>query len=160
MLNDKGEVSEKTRKVINKILEKYPDLHFVIATGRTKQGTIPIREALGILNRPNTESLLCNGCIIYDSYGNVSWQNSLPIDYILKFHNLLKSYPNAVHFYTVDNGLITFDEMWAKKAREIIKDNIFIEDREEYIKRVESGESKINKVGYVSVAIDIDSMYC
>lgn len=118
-----------------------------------------IREELGILNRPNTESLLSNGCVIYDSEGNIIWQNTLPIEYIKKFHEIFKSYPNATYSYTYGNGMVGFDEKWAQKVRELIQENVIIENKEEHIKKVISGEkSNINKVSFFSTGPDGESM--
>jgi len=154
----KDEFQKKRRTLYKKILNKYPDLHFVLATGRTRLGTIPIREALGILNRPNTESILSNGCIIYDSNLKELQRNTLPIDYILKLHNTLKPYPKAIYFCTFEDGMITYDKEWAEKAREMVQENIIIGDKEEQIKKIESGDSKITKVTYVAAGLDIETI--
>jgi len=160
LLNSEGKVSEKTKIVVKKILEKYPNLHFVIATGRTRNATLSVREALGITNRPNTESLVSNGCVVYDSNGEVMIENILPTEFVIKFHNVFKPYPRAVFAYTYRDGLVAFDEVFAKKAREIIEENIFVEKKDEYIKAIESGErTNINKVSYFSFGLDMENVF-
>lgn len=150
LLNQNGVVSERTITVINKILNKRPDLHFVIATGRTRPATMKIRKSLGIIDRPNTESLNSNGCIVYDSYGEIIWQGILPNEYVLKFHNIMKSYPKSAYVYASGDKVIVFDKIWAKGARENAQENAFYEEKDEYIKKVESGECKINKISYIA----------
>ncbi|ORX82267.1 hypothetical protein BCR32DRAFT_232064 [Anaeromyces robustus] len=158
LLNQEGKISKKTETVIKKVLEKYPDLHFVIVTGRTRPATASIRETLGITNRPNTESLNSNGCVVFDSVGNVTCQNTLPNEYILKFHKLLNSYPKAVYAYTYSDHLITFDEKLAKKAHEMIQENFIVGNKEEHIKTVISDEARINKVCFFSVGPDSEEI--
>jgi len=150
LLNQRGVVSERTKAVINKILNKYPDIHFVIATGRTRPSTMKIRKSLGIIDRPNTESLNSNGCVIYDSYGKIIWQGILPTEYVLKFHNYMKIYPKAAYMYASEDKIIVFDERWARTARENAQENTFFADKEEQIKHVESGKCKINKISYIA----------
>jgi len=48
---------KELKNIINKILNKYPDLCLVIAFGRTRPTTIKIHNSLGIIDRRNTESL-------------------------------------------------------------------------------------------------------
>jgi len=108
-----------------------------------------IREALGILDRPNTESLLCNGCIIYDYKGGILWQSTLPKEFVIKAHNLFKTDPTAVYFYSSGDDAIMFNEKWAKISHERFQEHTVLLDKEEHIKKVESGESKINKMGVV-----------
>ncbi|ORX82268.1 hypothetical protein BCR32DRAFT_326930 [Anaeromyces robustus] len=166
LLNKKGQVSERTKTIIKKILKKYPDLHFVIATGRTRPSTIHVREALGIMDRPNTESLQSNGCVVYDSKGEIIWQNLLPIEYVLKFHEFIKAYPQAVYFYASGDDIISFEDKFfkrphlgSKKPNSGYKKNPQVYNKEEYIKRVELGESKINKVSlFVHVSPETEEM--
>lgn len=109
-----------------------------------------IRKSLGIIDRPNTESLNSNGCIVYDSYGEIIWQGILPNEYVLKFHNIMKSYPKSAYVYASGDKVIVFDKIWAKGARENAQENAFYEEKDEYIKKVESGECKINKISYIA----------
>ncbi|KAG4100178.1 hypothetical protein H8356DRAFT_1290213 [Neocallimastix lanati (nom. inval.)] len=149
LLNSEGNVSERTKTVVGKILDKYSDVHFVLATGRSRRGASVVRKALGIENKPNTESILGNGCFIYDSNGKLLWENTLPLDYVFKFHNLLKPYPKAVYNYTYEDKLLGFDKKWAKETYKAIKDTIVLEDKEEHMKKVLAGEeTRINRVCY------------
>ncbi|ORY76151.1 hypothetical protein LY90DRAFT_698838 [Neocallimastix californiae] len=149
LINPQGDISQNTRTIIKKILKKYPDLHFVIATGRARPATADVREKLGITERPNTESLLLNGCIIYDYKGNIIWQNTLPTEFVLQFHNLLKNYPKEDYFYSSEDDAIMFNEEWARRSRENYHENTIVVDKEEHIKKVASGETKINKLCFI-----------
>ncbi|ORX46213.1 hypothetical protein BCR36DRAFT_297996, partial [Piromyces finnis] len=159
LLDSEGNVSERTRTVIRKVLEKYPDLHFVLASGRARPATMEIREALGILDRPNTESLLCNGCIIYDYQGNIVWQSTLPKEFVIKAYNLFKTDPTSVYFYSTGDDAIMFSEKWAKISSERYKEHTVLSDKEEYIKKVQSDKVKINKMcAIVSEGKDIEKI--
>lgn len=151
LLNSKRKVSNKTSSVVRKILKKYPNLHFVLATGRAKPATKLIREKLGIDNRPKTESLLCNGCLIYDSDGAIIWQNVLPQDFILNVHRKLCEglFPECVIFYSSGDYIVLFQEEWAKFATEKCDEIAIVEDMQEYTKKIESGNAKINKIGFM-----------
>lgn len=149
LLDPNGKISKRTETVIKKVLQKYPDLHFILASGRARPATTEIREALGIVDRPKTESLLCNGCIVYDSVGNIIWESTLPIDFLIKFYNILKTHPNNGFLFSCGDDAIMVDEKWEKIARDDYQEQTVLVDKEEYIKKVESGESKVNKVCYL-----------
>lgn len=142
-------MSERTASIIRKVLEKYPNVHFVLASGRARPATMKIREALGLIGRPNTESLLCNGCILYDSEGNILWQSTLPKEFVVKVHNLFKEDPEGVYFYSSGDDAIMFNEKWAKISNERFQEHTVLVDKDEYIKKVESSEAYVNKVGVV-----------
>jgi hypothetical protein len=149
LLNPHGKISEKTALVIKKVLKKYPNLYFVLASGRSRPATTDICETLNIVDRPKTESILCNGCIIYDSFGNIIWKNTIPVDFIVKCHDLFKdSYSNNLLYSSGDDAFM-FDEHWAKIARDRYQEQTVIVDKEEYIEKVKSGESEVNKVCYM-----------
>ncbi|OUM57326.1 hypothetical protein PIROE2DRAFT_21514 [Piromyces sp. E2] len=150
LLNNGGKVSERTKEVIKKILKKYPDLHFVIATGRTRQATTYVREVLDINNRPKTEYLYSNGCVVFDSNNNIIYENTLPLDYVLKFHELMQKDPKSLYCYTYGDDIIAFDEMFAKEVYRLLKENVTLMTVEDHINKVKSGEmTNINKVSYV-----------
>jgi len=131
------------------VLEKYPDLHFVLASSRARPATKDIRNELGISERPNTESILCNGCVIYDSVGNILWQNIIPIGFITEFHDIVKNHTPDNYMYSSGDDAYMFDENWGKKAHDKYQENIILIDKEEYIKKVKSGESKVNRVCFM-----------
>ncbi|ORX82264.1 hypothetical protein BCR32DRAFT_202910, partial [Anaeromyces robustus] len=146
LLNSKGQITEKTNIVIHKILEKYPDIHFVLASGRSRPATKHICETLHMVNRPNTEALLCNGSILYDSIGNILWQQTLSAEYIIKFHNLIKKeIPNVDIFYSVGDDLITFNEEWARKLNEEYDEQTVVVNEKEFIEKIINNELKVNK---------------
>jgi len=107
---------------------------------------------LGIVNKPNTESLLSNGCVVYDSNDNVIYKKTLPIEYILKFHEVMQSNPKTQYCYTYGDGMVTFDEIFAQKVNEMIGENITVMNVEDHINKVKSGEmADINKVSYIGL---------
>jgi len=122
----------------------------VINTGRTRLATAKIRYALGIVDRPNSESINNNGCNIYDSFGKILWENVLPTNFIIKYHNLLKSYPNSVYRYTYGNCIVPFcKKRTGKKNSYLPYENLIVEE-DEHLEKIKSGEkSDINKVGYL-----------
>jgi len=149
LLNKDGQISERTASVIRKVLSKYTNIHFVLASGRARPATMKIREALGLIGRPNTESLLCNGCIIYNSEGDILWQSYLPIEFVRKVYQLFKEDPEGVYFLSSGDDAIMFNEKWAKISSERFQEHTVLVDMDEYIKKVESGEAYVNKVGLV-----------
>ncbi|ORX46211.1 hypothetical protein BCR36DRAFT_585357 [Piromyces finnis] len=149
LLNSKGRVSERNKTVIRKILEKYPDIHFVIASGRGRPATMRVRQDIGIMDRPNTESILCNGCIIYDSCGNILYQELLPNDLILKIHKIVPSLSESCFEYTSGDDAIFFKEKWSKFAHEMYDEQTITEDMDEFSKKIEANETKINKVCFM-----------
>ena len=151
LLNSRRRVSDRTSSVVRKILEKYPNIHFVLASGRAKPATKLIREKLGIVNRPKTESLLCNGCLAYDSNGAIIWQNIIPQDFILHVHQKLCKgvFPECVIFYSTGDYTILFQKEWAKFATEKCDEIAVVEDMQKYIKKIESGNVKINKISFM-----------
>ena len=146
LLNQKGQVSERTKTVIGKILERNPDLHFVIATGRTRPATMKVRESLNIIDKPNTESLLSNGCVVYDYNGEILWQSNLPKEFVVKFEELLKPYPKCVYFYAAGDDMITFDEKFARMARERVGERAISEKKEKFVEDIKSGKREVNKL--------------
>eukprot|EP00833_Pecoramyces_ruminatium_P000098 jgi/Orpsp1_1/1174130/evm.model.c7180000049029.1 len=151
LLNQKGEITERTSTVIKKVLEKYPDLHFVITSSRERPAIKHIREAIGISNRQNTESVLLNGCIIYDSNGKIIWQNTLPNEFVVKFHDILNSFSNDNYIYSCGDDAILFNESLEKEARIDFQKKTILVNNEEYNEKVKSGEAKINKICFLAI---------
>ncbi|ORX82265.1 hypothetical protein BCR32DRAFT_267757 [Anaeromyces robustus] len=134
LLNKEGKITERTKTVICKILEKYPDLHFVLASGRSFPGTLRIREELNILKRPNTESLLNNGTIVYDPVGSIIWQNALPKEFIIKF--VSNPLSNIDYAFSAGDDAITFSKKWAEIMEKKFEEKTIIMDKKEFIKKV------------------------
>jgi hypothetical protein len=149
LLDDQGKLTERTISVIQKVLKKYPELHFVLASGRGKPAVESIRNILGIMDRPNTESILLNGCIIYDSVGNIIHQKVLPVEFVLKFHDIMNRYSVSEFFYSSGDDAMMFDEERARNHREKHQEKAFVVDKEETIKKIASGEIKVNKSCFI-----------
>jgi len=147
LLNEKSNISDRTKEVVGKVLEKYPDLHFVISTGRPRVAITRIRETLGITERPNTESLLSNGCVLYDSKGEIIWQKIIPTEFVVKFHEFVKSYPEGVYFYAAGDDTLAINEKWAKPKNETENDERALA-KEKLLADILSGNKMVNKVSF------------
>ncbi|ORX46203.1 hypothetical protein BCR36DRAFT_297938 [Piromyces finnis] len=145
LLTPEGKLSERTKNVINKILEKNKDLHFVLASGRAMPATQQIRNTLNIIKRPNTESILSNGCVIYDSESNIIYQNTIPTEFFVKAHKVLKPSSEYTYMYSIGNDAFTYNEYWAKTIKEKYEEQTVVIDKDEFTKKIEMGEIKVNK---------------
>jgi len=147
LLNENSKVSDRTKEVVGKVLEKYPDLHFVISTGRPKVAITRIREALNITERPNTESLLSNGCVLYDSKGEIIWQKIIPTEFVVKFHEFVKSYPEGVYFFASGDDTLVMNEKWAKNPQNET-DVERATTKKKILEDILSGNKMVNKVSF------------
>jgi len=108
-----------------------------------------VREDIGIINRPKTESILCNGCIVYNSKGKILWQTLLPNELILKIHKRVPSLSQPCFEYSSGDDAIFFEEKWSKFTHEMYDEQTITEDMDEYAKKIEADETKINKVCFL-----------
>lgn len=145
LLTPEGKISERTKNVICKVLEKYPDLHFVLASGRARPATQQIRKILNIVNKPNTESLLSNGCVIYDSNSNILYQDTIPTEFFIKAHKIVEPSPEYAYMYSIGDDAITYNEYWAKTIKDRYEEQTVVTDKDKLIKKIETGEVKVNK---------------
>ncbi|KAG4100176.1 hypothetical protein H8356DRAFT_1662446 [Neocallimastix lanati (nom. inval.)] len=148
LLDPSGHVTDRTATVIKKILKEYPDLYFALASGRSRPGIIEIREKLDIMNNPKTEFILCNGSIICDYTGNIIWENTLSIEFLIKFYETLKDHPNNSFAFLSGDDSIMFDEEWARRAQGYGEQTVVV-NKEEFIEKIKAGKVKINKVGFL-----------
>ncbi|OUM68358.1 hypothetical protein PIROE2DRAFT_68705 [Piromyces sp. E2] len=145
LLTPEGKVSERTKNVICKVLEKYPDLHFVLASGRARPATQQIREVLNIMKRPNTESLLSNGCVIYDSDSKILYQETIPTEFFIKAHGIVKPSPEYTYMYSIGDDAFSYNEYWVKAIKDRYEEQTVLIDKDEFTKKIEIGEVKVNK---------------
>lgn len=145
LLTPTGKLSERTRNVVRRILNKYPDLHFVLASGRARPATLHIREKLDIMNRPHTESLLSNGCVIYDSNSNVLYQDTIPSDFFIKAHKIIKPSTQYTYLYSTVEDAFTYNDRWVKTIKEKFDEQVLIIDKDEFVEKVETGIVQVNK---------------
>jgi len=150
LLTPKGKISDKTKNVIEQILEKYPDLHFVLASGRARPATQQIRKILNINGRPNTESLLSNGCVIYDSKGGILFQKSIPTEFFVKAHKIIDPASDVVYMYSIGDDAFTFSEEWAKEIKDKYEEQTVVVKLEKFIHKIESGELMVNKFCFLT----------
>ncbi|ORX46202.1 hypothetical protein BCR36DRAFT_297899, partial [Piromyces finnis] len=159
LLTPAGKLSERTKYVIHRVLNKYPNLHFVLASGRARPATLHIREKLNIINRPYTESLLSNGCVVYDSNNNVVYQDTIPSDFFIKAHKIIKPSQKYTYLYSTIDDAITYSERWAKIMKEKYKEQVLIADKNEFVQKVETGKVQVNKFSFlVSEAKEADDI--
>jgi len=145
LLTPSGKLSERTKNVIRRVLNKYPDIHFVLASGRARPATLDIRENLEITNRPNTESLLSNGCVIYDSNSNVLYQDTIPSDFFIKAHKIIKPSPQFTYLYSTVENAFTYNEKWVQFIKEKYDEQIFIINKDDFVNKIETGKVQVNK---------------
>ena len=145
LLTPEGKVSERTKNIICKVLNKYPDLHFVLASGRARPATQKIREVLNIMKRPNTESLLTNGCVIYSSDNKILYQNTIPTEFFIRAHKIVIPSPENTYLYSIGDDAFTYSEYWAKVIKDKYEEQTVVIDKDEFIKKIETGEVKVNK---------------
>lgn len=93
LLNSKNEVSERTKKAIEKA--KVQGTHIVIATGRILKSALHYSEFLGLEN----PIVACNGAIIVDESKNIIYEQSIKRDKVRDIINVAKSEGVYFHFY-------------------------------------------------------------
>lgn len=149
LLNSNGEVSENSRKIIKTILQKYPNLYFVLASGRAKPAAKSIREALNLNEYPNSPSILLNGCIVYSSDEKIMWQSYLNSKIILEHIEIMKQLPNIDFIYSSGDDAIMFNDKWKKMAEEKFQEKACVVDKEEFLEAVKKEERFVNKICYL-----------
>ena len=160
LLTPEGKISDKTKNVIEQVLGKYPDLHFVLASGRARPATQQIRKILNINGRPNTESLLSNGCVIYDSKGGILFQKSIPTEFFVKAHKIINPSSDVVYMYSIGDDAFTFSEEWAKEIKDKYEEQTVVVELEKFIHKIESGELMVNKFCFLTrQSSEVESMY-
>lgn len=106
MLNSKGQLTDKTSKVIKTVLEKYSNVSFVFATGKTFKGTLSLRKLLGldehvISNESQSPSICSNGCVVFSGDA----KNSILNQIYLEPNTILKCVDVIDHFFTKTLGV-------------------------------------------------------
>jgi len=150
LLTPEGKISERTKNVIGEVLKKYQDLHFVLASGRARPATQQIRKVLNINGRPNTESLLSNGCVIYDSDGGILFQKSIPTEFFVKAHKIIKPSSDVVYMYSSGDDAFTFSEPWAKEIKDKYEEQTVVVKMDEFVRKIETGELMVNKFCFLT----------
>lgn len=150
LLNSKGEISTKTKQVIHRILKEYPDVYFVLASGRGWPAVQFIRKQLGLDECSQARFILLNGCLVYNSEGKIIYEEVLPTSVIQFNHELSKKYPNINYAYSSGDDAIMFDEAAAKFTAEKYQEKTCVADKDELLGKVVSGELKINKICFLT----------
>jgi len=175
ILNHKCQLSEKTKKVVREVLQKYHNLPFVIATGKSIQGTIMLRNDLGldenimtkeeyqnynshnkndttIQKRIPSPAICANGCVIYDGYKEIQDQIYLTTEELLKSLNLIDNFftkrnvDYEVAFYVGSYTYFNAEKYHCKRIRDDFKEPIRILPRNELLDCVNNNTLKINKL--------------
>jgi len=113
ILNHKCQLSETTRTTVRKVLQKYPNIPFVIATGKSIQGTMMLRSDLGLdenimtkeeyeeyvktgenpsQKRVPSPAICANGCVIYNGFQEIQDQIYLTTEELLKCLELIDTF--------------------------------------------------------------------
>lgn len=97
------------------------------------------------MNRPHTESLLSNGCVIYDSNSNVLYQDTIPSDFFIKAHKIIKPSTQYTYLYSTVEDAFTYNDRWVKTIKEKFDEQVLIIDKDEFVEKVETGIVQVNK---------------
>ncbi|ORX54324.1 HAD-like protein [Piromyces finnis] len=148
--NSKHKVSDYTVKVINEVLDKYQDVSFILATGKTSFSTKLIRKNLNIENKPRCPAVHTNGCIIYDDKGKIIHETFLDPQIIienLQFYEKTFIPINKPYTYFLYCGDIcyTTDELFNETMIGYDEDVVMIDEQELFTK-LKTGEIKCNKI--------------
>lgn len=93
LLNNNNEVSERTRKAIDKAKEK--GVHIVISTGRVLKSALYYGKSLNL----RAPIIACNGAIIADESDNIIYKNSIDKNLIKSIIDIAKERNIYYHFY-------------------------------------------------------------
>jgi len=148
--NSKHKVSDYTVKIINEVLDKYQDVSFILATGKTSYSTKLIRKNLHIENKPRCPAVHTNGCIIYDDKGEVIHEiflNPQAIIENLQYYEKVFKPANKPYSYFLYCGEISYttDELYNETLSGYDEDVVMIDEQELFTK-LKSGEIKCNKI--------------
>jgi len=148
--NSKHEVSEHTVKVINEVLNKYKDVSFILATGKTRYSTVAIRNNLHIMDKPRCPAVHTNGCIIYNDKNEIIHEIFLDPKLIidnLKFYEKIFKPNNIEYSYFLYCGEVCYtqDEIY-NETMAGFDERIEIMDENELFAKLKLGEIKCNKI--------------
>ncbi|ORX50271.1 hypothetical protein BCR36DRAFT_352261 [Piromyces finnis] len=173
ILNHKCQLSETTKNTVKKVLEKYPNLPLVIATGKSIQGTMMLRSDLGLDENVMTKeeyeiftktgkntsnkripspAICANGCVIYNGYQEIQDQIYLTTEELIKCLELIDNYfikfgvDYEVAFYVGSYTYFNEDKYHSRRICNDFKEPIRILPRDELLNNVYNNTLKINKL--------------
>ncbi|ORX81058.1 hypothetical protein BCR32DRAFT_233024 [Anaeromyces robustus] len=173
ILNDKCKLSSTTKDVVRKILKKYPNIPFVIATGKSINGTLMLRDDLGLdenimtkeeyenyektlenkfQKRIPSPTICANGCVIYDGFKEITSQICLTTEELLKSLDLIDNFFTGLNvdyeiaFYVGSYTYFNAEKYYSKRIRDDFKEPIRILPREALLEKVHNNTLKINKL--------------
>jgi len=173
ILNHKCQLSQTTKNVVRKVLEKYPNIPFVIATGKSINGTMMLRGDLGLdenimtkeeydnyektlenksQKRIPSPTICANGCVIYDGFQEIKSQIYLTTEELLKSLDLIDNFFTShnvdyeIAFYVGSYTYFNAEKYHSKRIRDDFKEPILILPRKELLENVHNDTLKINKL--------------
>jgi len=173
ILNHECQLSPITQTTVKKVLQKYPNIPFVIATGKSIQGTMMLRNDLGLDNNLLTKeeyeifkktgenptqkripspAICANGCVIYDGYKEIQDQIYLTTEELLKSLELIDNFflnfgaDYEIAFYVGSYTYFNADKYHSRRIRDDFKEPIRIVPRDELLASVHANTLKINKL--------------
>lgn len=148
LLNSKHELTEKTIKNINYVIDNY-NVNFIIATGKTRYSVTHLREQLNIVKRKNCIAVHSNGCVIYDDKDEIFKEYLLQKDIVLKNIELYKKYLEGKDYsyvlYVRETLYVPRDDKWAQFLREY-SENVAVVEDSKLLEMINNEELKVNKV--------------
>jgi hypothetical protein len=149
------------------------NIPFVIATGKSIQGTMMLRNDLGLdenlmskeeyrnfvttnqnlsQKRIPSPAICANGCVIYDGYKEIQDQIYLTTEELLKSLDLIDNFftklniDYEVAFYVGSYTYFNADKYYSSRIRDDFKEPIRILPRNELLEKVHNNTLKINKL--------------
>ncbi|TPX52334.1 hypothetical protein PhCBS80983_g06495 [Powellomyces hirtus] len=151
LLDNKHELHPRNEAAILKIRKQYPDIPFVIATGKPFGATADIRKKLGLSDSP---AIHTNGCLLYQN-GHVTKEFTLDPSVVLDIVEMGRKDGKAVYLYVKDEVFQAVEDPAGRGGRtwfDVMKS--FGEDiklpTQALLQSVESGEIGVQKIVLLS----------
>ncbi|ORX46922.1 hypothetical protein BCR36DRAFT_356445 [Piromyces finnis] len=160
LLNSKGQLSEKTIEVIQKVTKQYPLVKFVISTGKSEHAIQPLRDQLKLNDTPNHPTSCINGCVIYNENNKVIKEYIIPPESVIDIINLCENYLKdktlfSFGCYSRNDMIFIRKDFHYHRLRDFYNENTVYIEREEFFQRVLSSDISINKICIFNKDIDV-----
>jgi len=148
--NSKHTISEKTVKIINEILDKYNDVSFVLATGKTRYSTVEIRNNLHIMDKPRCPAIHTNGCLVYNDKNEIINEIFLDpnviIDNLHYYEKIFKPDGKPYAYFLYCGDICYTPDEYFNDTLAGYGEYVEVIDENELFTKLKSGEIKCNKI--------------